>query len=211
MKNGKLSTTYKLLRTLGFKYPVEDYRDVSLWKVVMQYFTNWYHRWLINAMNWAILEPLNPRKVCPLILRRLGAKVEKGVFIGDYVRVDLNHSDLIEIENGVHIAGDCRFLCHKKNLSGYRIGDVYGMQPYKYGKIRFGKNCAVGTGCIVIPGVTIGEGAIVGAGSLVTRDIPAWTLAMSSPAKVVKTFGESIIGGDNKITLTLHSLTLKAA
>ena len=38
----------------------------------------------------------------------------------------------------------------------------------------------------VMPGVTIGEGAIVGAGSLVTRDIPAWTIAAGRPAKVVK-------------------------
>nr|WP_309569329.1 hypothetical protein [Bacteroides thetaiotaomicron] len=38
----------------------------------------------------------------------------------------------------------------------------------------------------VMPGVTIGEGAIVGAGSLVTKDIPAWTIAAGRPAKVLK-------------------------
>ena len=38
----------------------------------------------------------------------------------------------------------------------------------------------------VMPGVTVGEGAIVGAGSMVTRDIPAWTVAVGRPAKVVK-------------------------
>ena len=38
----------------------------------------------------------------------------------------------------------------------------------------------------IMPGVTIGEGAIVGAGSLVTKDIPAWTIATGRPAKVVK-------------------------
>ena len=37
-----------------------------------------------------------------------------------------------------------------------------------------------------MPGVTIGEGAIVGAFSLVTHDIPAWTIAVGRPAKVVK-------------------------
>ena len=37
-----------------------------------------------------------------------------------------------------------------------------------------------------MPGVTIGDGAIVGAGSLVTKDIPAWTIAIGRPAKVVK-------------------------
>ena len=100
----------------------------------------------------------------------------------------LNHSDLIEIEDGVHIAGDCRLLCHKKELAEYKQGMTYGMMPYKYGKIHLCKNCAIGTGCIVMPGVTVGEGAVVGAGAMVTKDIPAWTLALGCPAKVVKEF-----------------------
>ena len=37
-----------------------------------------------------------------------------------------------------------------------------------------------------MPGVTVGEGAIVGAGSLISKDIPAWTIAVGRPAKVVK-------------------------
>lgn len=37
-----------------------------------------------------------------------------------------------------------------------------------------------------MPGVTIGDNVTVGAGSLVTRDIPANTLAMGSPARVVR-------------------------
>ena len=48
------------------------------------------------------------------------------------------------------------------------------------------KGCLVGMNSFVMPGVTIGEGAIVGAGSLVTRDIPAWTIAAGRPAKVLK-------------------------
>lgn len=188
MEKKKLSTTYKILRAMGFKYPVEDYGDVSLWKVVKQFFLNCYHRLIINSMNWAVLEPFNPRKLRPLILRKLGAKVGKDVFIGDYVRIDLNHSDLITIEDGVHIAGGVRLLCHKKDLSNYMVGEIYGMQPYKYGKIHLCKNCAIGTNALVMPGVTVGEGAIVGAGAMVTKDIPAWSLALGFPAKVVKYF-----------------------
>ena len=130
----------------------------------------------------------NPRKIRPIILRKLGATVGKNVFIGDYVRVDLNHSNLLTIEDGVHIAGDVRLLCHKKDLSKYKIGETYGNQAYKYGKIHLCKNCAIGTGSLIMPGITIGEGAVIGAGSMVTKDIPAWTLALGSPAKVVKNF-----------------------
>ena len=37
-----------------------------------------------------------------------------------------------------------------------------------------------------MPGVTVGEGAIVGAGSLVTKDVPSWTIVAGIPAKVIK-------------------------
>ena len=44
----------------------------------------------------------------------------------------------------------------------------------------------IGMNCIILKGVTIGEGAIVGAGSVVTKDVPAWTLVAGNPAKVIK-------------------------
>ena len=52
----------------------------------------------------------------------------------------------------------------------------------------------VGMETLIMPGVTIGDGAIIGAGSLVTKDIPAWTIATGRPAKVVKQIPERVIG-----------------
>jgi len=45
----------------------------------------------------------------------------------------------------------------------------------------------VGGGVIVCPGVRIGNGAIIGAGSVVTRDIPADSVAVGNPARVTRT------------------------
>jgi len=44
----------------------------------------------------------------------------------------------------------------------------------------------VGLNAIVLPGVTIGKGAIVGAGSVVTKDVPPYSIVGGVPAKVIK-------------------------
>ncbi len=45
----------------------------------------------------------------------------------------------------------------------------------------------IGGKSIILPGVTIGEGAIIGAGSVVTKDIPPYSIAVGNPARVIKT------------------------
>ena len=49
-------------------------------------------------------------------------------------------------------------------------------------------------GVIVCPGVRIGDDCVVGAGSVVTRDIPPRSLAVGSPARVVRTLDDSTFG-----------------
>ncbi len=44
----------------------------------------------------------------------------------------------------------------------------------------------IGFDVVILKGVTIGEGAVVGARSVVTKDIPPWTVVVGNPARVVK-------------------------
>ena len=46
--------------------------------------------------------------------------------------------------------------------------------------------CWLGAGVIVCPGVTIDEGAVIGAGSVVTRDIPPYSVAVGNPCRVIR-------------------------
>lgn len=182
----KLSLTFKVLRKLGFNYSPEAYGNINLIRVIKQAFTNIWHKFLLNLMDYAILEPINPRKLRPYLIKCLGANVGKNIFIGDHVNIDLSHANLITIEDHVHVASGCRLLCHQRDLTNYYQGDDYANLGYKYGKIHLCKGCLIGMESFIMPGVTIGEGAIIGAGSLVTKDIPAWTIATGRPAKVVK-------------------------
>jgi len=52
--------------------------------------------------------------------------------------------------------------------------------------VTIGDDCWIGGSCVILPGVTIGEGCTVGAGSVVTKDVPAWSVVHGSPARVVK-------------------------
>lgn len=52
--------------------------------------------------------------------------------------------------------------------------------------ITIGNDVWIASGAIILYGVTIGDGAVVGAGSVVTKDVPAYTVVAGNPARVIK-------------------------
>jgi acetyltransferase-like isoleucine patch superfamily enzyme len=182
----KLSLAFRILRAWGFNYSEGSYGNVSFGRVIKQAFGNIHRSILSNMMNWAILEPLNPMKLRPYFMRRMGCTVGKGCFIGGGVKLDTGHADMITLEDSVSIASGSRLLCHQRDFSKYYVGDDRMKLAYVVKPIVLKKGCLIGMESFIMPGVTVGEGAIVGAGSLVTKDIPAWTVAVGRPAKVIR-------------------------
>lgn len=58
--------------------------------------------------------------------------------------------------------------------------------PHSKGNIIIGNDVWVGLNTTILSGVTIGDGAVIGAFSVVTRDIPPYTVVAGNPAKVIK-------------------------
>ncbi len=96
-----------------------------------------------------------------------GLRISKGTMIGHQVTImDYDGHPIFKRTDGVVLEQD----------------NPYGgaMQP-----ITIGPHVWIGFRCTILKGVTIGEGAIIGANSVVTRDIPPFTIAAGNPAKVI--------------------------
>lgn len=72
--------------------------------------------------------------------------------------------------------------------------DAHGIDPARRGNryaesapIKIGNNVWIGYRAMVLKGVSIGDNTVIGAGAIVTKDIPANSIAAGVPAKVIKT------------------------
>ena len=115
--------------------------------------------------------------------------ISKGLVLGknvDFekgVNIDANFPWLIKIGNNVILSPWVYILAHDsagKNHTGVM----------KIGKVLIEDNVYVGARTTILPGVKIGENSIIGANSVVTRDVPAGSVAAGIPAKVICTVGE---------------------
>lgn len=85
--------------------------------------------------------------------------------------------------DNVFVAPNCGFYTagHPLDIGRRNAGLEYA-RP-----IRVGSNVWIGAQTCVLPGVSIGEGCVIGAGSVVTRDIPAFSVAVGNPCRVIRT------------------------
>lgn len=107
----------------------------------------------------------------------------RGIHIGEHSIVG-DHAFLdgrmgIFIGSNVNIASEVRIWTEQHDTGSSDFG-VSG------GQVRIGDWAFIGSRVTILPGVSIGEGTVVGAGAVVARDLPAWSIAVGVPAKVVK-------------------------
>lgn len=95
---------------------------------------------------------------------------------------------------------------------GYEIVDLpISVQNQPEAPVRIGSGSWLGHNTVVLPGVTIGEHVVVGAGSIVTSDLPDFSVAVGSPARVIRRYEPGVgwkSAGPHAVTASLASITL---
>lgn len=112
------------------------------------------------------------------------------IHIGNYTSIEQNchiiAADKLEIGDHTVISAfvyiaDC----------GHSIDDTTKSvmeQPLFVKRTKIGAYCFIGIGAKIMPGVEIGDHAVVGAGTVVTKDVPPYTMVVGSPAKIIKKY-----------------------
>ncbi len=114
--------------------------------------------------------------------------------------------------NHIHVGKNffANYNCTILDVAPVRIGDNCQMAPnvaiytaghpvhpdtrntmYEYGiEVVIGDNVWIGGNTVICPGVHIGSNTVIGAGSVVTRDIPEWSVAAGNPCRVIRKITE---------------------
>src|SRR5437868_7379370 len=129
-----------------------------------------------------------------------------GCEIGDETRIGA----FVEIQKGAKIGPRCKISSHTFICEGVTIeaevfvghgvtfiNDRYPGATSVTGLLKTGsdwdcehtlikRGASIGSGATLLPGITVGENATVGAGAVVTKDVPADTIVVGNPAKILK-------------------------
>ena len=129
-----------------------------------------------------------------------GCTVGEGTKIGAFVEIQKNasigknckvssHSFICEgatIEDNVFIGHGVIFINDKYPKAANDNGKLQTEADWNVVKTLVKKGASIGSNATILCDVTIGENAIIGAGSVVTKNVPANTIAVGNPARITR-------------------------
>lgn len=155
------------------------------------------------AKNAQLVQQLNngaadPARIRDLVSEITGRQLDPSNFIALPFHTDYGaeiyfgknafvNQDCLFIDRGGIYVGDhvligprCTIISVNHGLASDQRG-VLDLRP-----VHLEKNCWLGANVTILPGITVGENAIVGAGAVVTKDVPANTVVVGNPARIIR-------------------------
>lgn len=171
---------YKYMNTL----PVSNKLMRFVWEVVWLVAFRPTPRWAMHGWRRGLLRAFGAKigpgcRISPSCKVWAPWNLEMGSYsaLGD--EVDCYAMDKIRIGSKVAIS-QRTFLCTGSHDTSSLL------RPLTTAPITIHDHAWVAAECLIHPGVSIGEGSVVGARSVVTRNLPPWSICLGSPCKPVK-------------------------
>ena len=150
----------------------------ALWFGLVRLKDHWFNNWAQKAPWGGFRKWLQ---------RKRGVKIGKNVHWGTNVVVDNPYPNFVKVEDGASISGNDYLLAHCKPLAYH-----FNCSESYVAPVIVHKYAWIAVNVTILPGVEIGEGSIVSAGSVVSKDVPPFTVVNGNPAKVVADIAELV-------------------
>ena len=139
---------------------------------------------ILKKIVKAIIPLIPILKLRVILLRFIGYQIGKEV----YIPADIKISDLKKNRNNIIIGdrvsiGPSVLLITDSSPNNSRLIKLF---PLISGKVFINDDVWLGAGVIILPNVTIGKCCVIASGSVVTKDIPSYSVAAGIPAKVIR-------------------------
>lgn len=115
-------------------------------------------------------------------------EIQRGAVVGANCKVQ-SHSficDGVTIEDDVFVGHGVLFINDRSPRATTGQGALQTDSDWVLEPTRIRRGASLGSGAVILGGVTVGEQALVGAGAVVTRDVPAGTVVVGNPARVLE-------------------------
>jgi len=122
-------------------------------------------------------------------------EVQKNAKIGKRCKIS-SHTFICEgvtIEDNVFVGHSVTFINDAYPRAANLDGTLKTDEDWRVEPTLVKKGASIGSGSTILSKVTIGENAIVGAGSVVTKDVPANTIVVGTPARVLRSLDQKML------------------
>ena len=112
-------------------------------------------------------------------LRILGVTIGKNTMISLGAKIDVHRGK-------VSIGDNCLITSGVKILSHDGASRMINIDDFGNGEVVIGNNIFIGVNAIILKGVHIGDNSVIGSGAIISKDVPAQSLVVGNPGKVIR-------------------------
>jgi acetyltransferase-like isoleucine patch superfamily enzyme len=176
-----------LLKIYSFFQSLSGFKKFGHNSVIKWQFKIWNNDYIEIGSNTFIAEN------CFLAVTKNGNKIPR-LRIGDNCCIGANFFvaciNKIEIQDNVLISDRVFISDHFHNYENINI-PVINQELIPKGKVLIKKGSFIGINSVIMPGVTIGKNSVVGASSVVTKDVPDYSVVTGNPARIIKRYSHT--------------------